>query len=100
MAEAGLCEEFPVMTARVYSYLENTQILSTPTAQGSPAYQYESPECRKRFYRHVSEGGWPFSTSAHGWPISDCTAEGEAIVRDDVDVLDDDDDDDDDGIRY
>lgn len=21
-------------------------------------------------------GGWPFSTAAHGWPISDCTAEG------------------------
>lgn len=26
--------------------------------------------------RHVSKGGWPFSTSAHGWPISDCTGEG------------------------
>ena len=22
------------------------------------------------------QGGWPFSTAAHGWPISDCTAEG------------------------
>jgi squalene cyclase len=22
------------------------------------------------------QGGWPFSTSAHGWPISDCTSEG------------------------
>ena len=31
---------------------------------------------RRRYYRHVSRGGWPFSTSAHGWPISDCTAEG------------------------
>ena len=31
---------------------------------------------RRRYYRHVSKGGWPFSTSAHGWPISDCTAEG------------------------
>jgi len=28
------------------------------------------------YYRHISEGGWPFSTSAHGWPISDCSAEG------------------------
>src|SRR6185436_8052777 len=27
-------------------------------------------------YRHRSRGGWPFSTRAHGWPISDCTAEG------------------------
>ena len=24
----------------------------------------------------MSQGGWPFSTSAHGWPISDCTGEG------------------------
>jgi squalene/oxidosqualene cyclase-like protein len=29
-----------------------------------------------RFYRHPSKGGWPFSTREHGWPISDCTAEG------------------------
>ena len=76
IAEAGLCEEFPELTARVYSYLERTQILCTKTARASPALEYESPECRKKFYRHVSEGGWPFSTSAHGWPISDCSAEG------------------------
>jgi len=25
------------------------------------------------YYRFT---GWPFSTSAHGWPISDCTGEG------------------------
>jgi squalene/oxidosqualene cyclase-like protein len=30
----------------------------------------------ERFYRHPSKGGWPFSTREHGWPISDCTAEG------------------------
>ena len=29
-----------------------------------------------RTFRHASKGGWPFSTRAHGWPISDCTAEG------------------------
>jgi hypothetical protein len=44
--------------------------------RSSPAYQYESNEHREKFYRHISEGGWPFSTSAHGWPISDCTSEG------------------------
>lgn len=44
--------------------------------RSSPAYQYESCENRDKFYRHVSKGGWPFSTSAHGWPISDCTGEG------------------------
>lgn len=26
--------------------------------------------------RHTGKGGWPFSTVDHGWPISDCTAEG------------------------
>ena len=36
----------------------------------------EEVENPKRFYRHVSVGAWPFSTRDHGWPISDCTAEG------------------------
>lgn len=30
----------------------------------------------ERYFRHPSRGGWPFSTRDHGWPISDCTAEG------------------------
>jgi squalene/oxidosqualene cyclase-like protein len=30
---------------------------------------------RARAYRDRTKGGWPFSTRAHGWPISDCTAE-------------------------
>jgi ATP-binding cassette subfamily F protein uup len=30
----------------------------------------------ERYYRHISKGGWPFSTQDHGWPITDCTAEG------------------------
>jgi cycloartenol synthase len=28
------------------------------------------------WYRHISAGAWPFSSRDHGWPISDCTAEG------------------------
>ncbi|NOZ01902.1 MAG: terpene cyclase/mutase family protein [Deltaproteobacteria bacterium] len=28
------------------------------------------------FYRHPSRGGWPFCSLEHGWPITDCTAEG------------------------
>lgn len=28
------------------------------------------------WFRHASLGAWPFSTRDHGWPISDCTAEG------------------------
>lgn len=46
------------------------------TFRSSPAFKYESCDNRDKFYRHVSKGGWPFSTSAHGWPISDCTGEG------------------------
>ena len=29
-----------------------------------------------KWYRHISRGAWPFSTCDHGWPISDCSAEG------------------------
>ncbi|KAL9649431.1 hypothetical protein ABK040_016213 [Willaertia magna] len=35
---------------------------------------------RMEYYRHQSKGGWPFSTRDHGWPISDCTAEGMKAV--------------------
>ena len=74
--EAGLLDEFPAMSKKVWSYLERCQILSTEVSQGTMAFKYESAKYRRQFYRHVSEGGWPFSTSAHGWPITDCTGEG------------------------
>ena len=74
--EAGLLDEFPEVSQKIWGYLERTQILSTEVSQSSPAYKYETNEYRNKFYRHISEGGWPFSTSAHGWPISDCTSEG------------------------
>eukprot|EP01102_Stenamoeba_stenopodia_P019914 TRINITY_DN7614_c0_g4_i1.p1 TRINITY_DN7614_c0_g4~~TRINITY_DN7614_c0_g4_i1.p1 ORF type:complete len:737 (-),score=182.30 TRINITY_DN7614_c0_g4_i1:86-2296(-) len=48
---------------KAYHFLETTQVL-------------EDVPKRERFYRHISKGGWPFSTRDHGWPISDCTAEG------------------------
>lgn len=76
IAEAKLLDEFPDVAKKVWSYLERTQILSTDISRSSAAFQYESNANREKYYRHVSEGGWPFSTSAHGWPISDCTGEG------------------------
>jgi squalene/oxidosqualene cyclase-like protein len=76
ISETGLLDEFPAVAQGVWSYLERTQILSTEVSQATLAYEYELPENRRKFYRHLSEGGWPFSTSAHGWPISDCTGEG------------------------
>jgi len=76
VSECHLMDEFPSMSTKVWSYLERTQILSTETSQATVAYEYESEAYRGKFYRHLSKGGWPFSTSAHGWPISDCTGEG------------------------
>jgi len=32
-------------------------------------------------YRHINKGGWPFSTQDHGWPVSDCTAEGLKVIH-------------------
>ena len=36
----------------------------------------EEPADSAHYYRHSSKGAWPFSTRPHGWPITDCTAEG------------------------
>ena len=76
IVEAGLADEFPELSRKAYRYFERTQILSTKVSRSTLAFKYEDAASRRRFYRHVSEGGWPFSTSAHGWPISDCTSEG------------------------
>jgi squalene/oxidosqualene cyclase-like protein len=51
------------MIDRAYGYLRDNQIL-------------EDPRDHRRYYRHPSRGGFPFSNRAHGWPITDCTAEG------------------------
>ena len=48
---------------RAATYIDNQQVRA------------DVPD-RARAYRDASKGGWPFSTLAHGWPISDCTAEG------------------------
>ena len=51
------------MVDRAYGYIRDNQILEdVPDAE--------------RYHRHASRGGWPFSSRAHGWPITDCTAEG------------------------
>jgi cycloartenol synthase len=33
------------------------------------------------WYRHISKGGWNFSTQENGWPVSDCTAEGLKVTN-------------------
>lgn len=63
LIEGDMFELFPDCARKIYTYLNRTQI-----ADDTPNGEY--------FFRHISKGGWPFSTAAHGWPISDCTAEG------------------------
>ena len=48
---------------RAHGYVRDNQILE------------DVPECEAH-YRDPSRGGWPFSSRPHGWPITDCTAEG------------------------
>eukprot|EP01032_Pedospumella_encystans_P013646 gene13646-15698_t len=62
MVEGGLATSFPECASKVYKFLSKSQIA-------------RNEENRERYYRHISKGGWPFSTAAHGWPISDCTSE-------------------------
>lgn len=51
------------MIEKAHGYIERSQVL-------------EDVPNRKAYYRDASKGGWPFSDRNHGWPISDCTAEG------------------------
>jgi squalene/oxidosqualene cyclase-like protein len=61
--ESGLVDQFHPSILSSYQYFNRSQIK-------------DDEDNRDYYYRHISKGGWPFSTAAHGWPISDCTAEG------------------------
>lgn len=63
ISETGFGHEYPEVIQKAYKYFDRTQIKN-------------DEENRDHWFRHVSKGGWPFSTAAHGWPISDCTSEG------------------------
>ena len=63
MLESPIGHLFPETLQKSYQFIEATQM------------QVETPK-QQQFFRHQSVGGWPFSTIEHGWPISDCTAEG------------------------
>ena len=69
MCDSGLGWKFPNTMSKAHAFLERNQIR-------------ENVKEHERWYRHISKGGWPFSTAAHGWPISDCTAESlTAVLR-------------------
>lgn len=73
--ETGLLDHFPDMTRKCWSFLERSQIFSTETSRASPAFAYECPASRGKYYRHQSQGGWSFSNSAQGYAVSDCSGE-------------------------
>jgi len=70
-------------TFAVQAIVEDPDILSHQIDVIEKAYRYINRsqvvveiENGQKYFRHRSEGGWPFSTKSHGWPISDCTSEG------------------------
>uniref|UniRef100_A0A6B2KZ30 Terpene cyclase/mutase family member n=1 Tax=Arcella intermedia TaxID=1963864 RepID=A0A6B2KZ30_9EUKA len=65
MMETGMGDEpeFRKTMISGYNYIDITQVR-------------QNNRDRETYYRHISKGAWPFSTVDHGWPISDCTAEG------------------------
>ncbi|KAK1566469.1 hypothetical protein Q3G72_000322 [Acer saccharum] len=60
----NLVEEYGTTLKKAHMYIKNSQVLD------------DCPGNLDFWYRHISKGAWPFSTADHGWPISDCTAEG------------------------
>ncbi|WVZ77930.1 hypothetical protein U9M48_025723 [Paspalum notatum var. saurae] len=60
----NLIEEFGSTLKLAHNYIKNSQVCD------------DCPGDLDEWYRHTSKGAWPFSTGDHGWPISDCTAEG------------------------
>lgn len=62
--EAGpLAENFPGMRHRAHHFIVQSQL------------RHEVKD-REKYFRQQQKGGWPFSNLEHGWPITDCTAEG------------------------
>ncbi|XP_030971547.1 cycloartenol synthase-like isoform X1 [Quercus lobata] len=60
----NIAEEYGVTLRKAHDYIKDSQVLE------------DCPGDLNFWYRHISKGAWPFSTADHGWPISDCTAEG------------------------
>ncbi|MDX2091954.1 MAG: prenyltransferase/squalene oxidase repeat-containing protein [Kofleriaceae bacterium] len=63
IAATGRAARRRSMVASAHRFIEQQQVL-------------EDVPQRERYFRDPSRGGWPFSTRTHGWPITDCTAEG------------------------
>lgn len=63
ITEGGYEQEFPDVTNKAHRFIDNMQVRT-------------EVRDHEKYFRHDSVGGWPFSNRSHGWPITDCTAEG------------------------
>jgi squalene/oxidosqualene cyclase-like protein len=59
----GMTDMAKNVLSNAYKFIDVTQVR-------------ENVDNLEKYHRHISKGAWPFSTYDHGWPISDCTAEG------------------------
>ncbi|KAM7264949.1 hypothetical protein ACFE04_002632 [Oxalis oulophora] len=59
----NLTDEYSSVLKKAHNFLKNTQVREDSSGDLS------------HWHRHISKGGWPFSTPDNGWPVSDCTAE-------------------------
>ena len=59
----GAEAEFRPALAKALEFLDDVQV------------KHDVPK-HDRYYRHISKGGFPFSTRDCGWIVADCTAEG------------------------
>jgi len=60
----NLVDEYGSTLKKAHEFIKNSQV------------RVDSSGDLSSWYRHISKGGWPFSTPDNGWPVSDCTAEG------------------------
>ena len=68
---AHLEREYEQCLLKAYNFIRDNQVT-------------EDLSNHKKYFRHTSRGGWPFSDREHGWPITDCTSEGfkaEQLIR-------------------
>ncbi|XWS73368.1 hypothetical protein CRYUN_Cryun02cG0122100 [Craigia yunnanensis] len=59
-----LVEEYGSMLKKAHNFIKNTQV------------KENSGDGLNLWYRHISKGGWGFSTPDNDWIVSDCTSEG------------------------
>uniref|UniRef100_A0A0E0BG88 Terpene cyclase/mutase family member n=1 Tax=Oryza glumipatula TaxID=40148 RepID=A0A0E0BG88_9ORYZ len=62
LVATDLVNELGPTLKRAHSFLKNSQLLDN------------CPRDFNRWYRHISKGGWTFTTADDGWQVSDCTA--------------------------